>query len=362
MFQKWWPMPPHKSHRAFRVKRLLNGPRSHRCTIRAGLGALLVVSALHLGAAHSDALPSSSLQSLRQTLSPFAPHHPTQLESVVHKYQQIYHLSSYWKHYSIGTIAVEKCTVVVQYFLPSNARATALTVHGYYDHSGLMAPLINELLNEHIAVVAVDLPGHGLSGGPRAAIDDFGEYAEAVQATITALKPVQIGPLFAIGHSTGCAALLEYVVTTADNGVDGAVFVAPLVRSAFWTLSKIAQPLVSWKSESPRWYRNSSSDKGFLTFLKNDPLGYDRFPSRWSSALFTWEQRTQRYGTCALPLLIVQGDKDETVDWRYNLPFLHKLFPNSQTIIIPGGRHHLLNESPPLRRKAFEAITRWLIG
>jgi alpha-beta hydrolase superfamily lysophospholipase len=223
-----------------------------------------------------------------------------------------------------------------------------------------MAPLINELLKEHYAVVTLDLPGHGLSGGKWAAIDDFSDYGRAVQATIAALNSVHIKPLFAIGHSTGCAALLEYAATTKGQELDGVVFVAPLVRSAFWNLSKCAHPLLSWKSESARWYRRSSSDRAFLAFLKHDPLGYDRFPIDWSSALFAWEKRTQSYSPLAVPLLIVQGDKDETVDWRYNLPCLRTLFPNSETLMISGGRHHLLNESPQLQRQVFEALKGWV--
>ena len=46
-------------------------------------------------------------------------------------------------------------------------RGTVLICHGYFDYVGLYRHLIAHVLELGYAVLAYDLPGHGLSSGPR---------------------------------------------------------------------------------------------------------------------------------------------------------------------------------------------------
>jgi pimeloyl-ACP methyl ester carboxylesterase len=77
-----------------------------------------------------------------------------------------------------------------------------LLVHGWQDDNSLWSPLIDELIDRGRALVAFDLPGHGVSGG------EWGlgsEGADGVHAVAGALGPIDA----VVAHSfgAGCAAL-----------------------------------------------------------------------------------------------------------------------------------------------------------
>jgi pimeloyl-ACP methyl ester carboxylesterase len=77
-----------------------------------------------------------------------------------------------------------------------------LLVHGWQDDNSLWSPLIDELAIRGRALIAFDLPAHGMSGG------DWGlgsEGTDGVHAVAGALGPIDA----VVGHSfgAGCAAL-----------------------------------------------------------------------------------------------------------------------------------------------------------
>ena len=69
--------------------------------------------------------------------------------------------------------------VTAQYFVPQQVEGVAFVLHGYFDHVGLFAHVIEPLLARDLAVVCFDQIGHGLSGGARHTIDSFDTYIRA---------------------------------------------------------------------------------------------------------------------------------------------------------------------------------------
>ena len=68
-------------------------------------------------------------------------------------------------------------------------------------------------------------------------------------------------------------------------------------------------------------------------------------------AMVDWNKRFEQYPVSDLAPILIQGDADRTVDWKYNLKIYARRYPNSRHCIIPGGRHHLANESPEKRAR-----------
>ena len=62
-------------------------------------------------------------------------------------------------------------------------------------------------------------------------------------------------------------------------------------------------------------------------------------------AMRKWVKNFAGFPACKTSVLILQGDDDGTVDWQYNLPNFQKKFIGSKTVLLPGARHHLVNES-----------------
>src|SRR5690554_1184041 len=84
----------------------------------------------------------------------------------------------------LGRIRVDGFDVALQVWRPSAPRGTLFILHGYYDHMGLYRHVIRWALEQRLAVLAFDLPGHGLSSGERASIDSFLRYQQVLDGVI----------------------------------------------------------------------------------------------------------------------------------------------------------------------------------
>lgn len=289
-------------------------------------------------------------------------HEPIQ-DPIYRDYLHFYNLDfKHVQHYG-GYVRSGKEHVFVHVFRPEGhaSRGTVVTMHGYFVHTGLIVHLIDALLQAHYTVVAVDLPGHGLSSGERASIPNFGDYAHAL-ARVTARLGEMPGPKFLIGHSTGGAGSWEYMLQHRENPYQKLVLVAPLVRSAYWDLSNLGFNIgQGWLKEVPRLVGPTSTDPTFFAMTRKDPLQYAGTPVQWVRALIDWNAHViDSYPPVQTPLLIVQGTEDTVVDYTYNIPFLQRKFPHAIVEMMPGARHDLLWEAPAIRAEAFAKILAFL--
>lgn len=236
--------------------------------------------------------------------------------------------------------------VAAHVFIPEKARGTFFALHGFLDHSAYLQSVIDLLLEKGFAVACFDLPGHGLSSGDRSAINNFTDYALILEQFIELCRAELPAPYNLVGHSTGCAASLEYLYR--DKGeIEQVIFAAPLVRSALWHPSRVIHGMLhNFIDYLPRLFRVNTSNREILDFMKNsDPLQDRKASVRWVSSLYEWHDRVHSYPELNCKMLVIQGDQDNTVDWRYNIPFLQKKVKNIEVEIIKDGRHHLFNES-----------------
>ena len=248
--------------------------------------------------------------------------------------------------------------VFVHVFEPEgDSKGTIVTMHGYFVHTGLLVHLIKPLLDQAYTVVAIDLPGHGLSGGSRANIDDFGMYSQVLAGVTEKIQSLP-KPWYLVGHSTGGAGIWEYVLKNRNHPYHQVVLAAPLVRSAYWELSLFGFYLgQGWLNELPRILKPTSSDPSFVEMVRKDPLQCPTAPIQWVRALIEWNEKVvESYPPSQTPLLIIQGTEDTVVEWRYNIPFLQRKFPQSQVSYLEGAQHDLLWEAPPIRQKVFDQI------
>ncbi|MBN1127924.1 MAG: alpha/beta hydrolase [Chitinispirillaceae bacterium] len=259
----------------------------------------------------------------------------------------------------IGSYQSGPFTIAAQMFEPDSSRGTVVFLHGYYDHVGQLRHIIRESLQRKYSFAAIDLPGHGLSSGTAASIDDFAQYRGALRDFVALLKPHAPPPLVLAGHSMGCSVVYDYCVTLNDTDIVQVVLAAPLVRNAYWHLGTFGHHLARpFFSNSRRWYRNSSHDTAYLAFQRKDPLGSSTFPLAWANALYTWERRIKQYEAMTVPTVIIQGDHDGTVDWKFNVRFLKSRIADCTIHMLHDARHHLINEGEPYRSRFMELFFR----
>ena len=300
------------------------------------------------------------LQQLRQSLPPFADAAapPAQLRDFCRFYGVDFSDRTGVEH-RVGTVASGPYQLAVHRWTHPDNSHNLLLLHGYFDHTGLFGRLIDYGLSRRCNVLIFDLPGHGLSSGEPAAIDEFSDYSRAI-ADVLAAVPLPELPLWTMAQSTGCAALVDFA-RDSHWPFSAAVLLAPLVRPVAWFQIRLLHMLVNrFADHVPREFTENSSDRDFLEFVQRDPLQSRKVSVRWVGALRRWLAALSPSDLGVGPALVVQGDEDRTVDWKYNLAVIDKLFPGSRVEYLPGGGHQLANESEEMRRRYYRAVDQYL--
>lgn len=313
-----------------------------------------------------EALPQSNHPSLERGLG-------TGLVECWQTYFCAYQLQDLLDSYcvDIDCLRVNNNQTVYQYYRQPVQAALAgcaasngvcIIVHGYMDHSGLYPHLIRKKLSQGWDVLIYDLVGHGLSSGEYYAINSFGEYTQQLQDILDFLATKgQSDHWLLIGHSTGCAVIMEQVLNAVWQDfeqIKARVLLAPLLRSCdSWAVKIQYFFLKPFLTKILRSVSSNSHDQQFLTLINHlDPLKQKYIKVNWVGAMLDWEKRFWSYPPSDKHLLIIQGDDDDTVDWRYNLGAIETQFASNQKKIIAGAKHHLTNESYALREEVLQAL------
>lgn len=266
----------------------------------------------------------------------------------------------------LGWMPVHGYQVVTQLWWPPSPVATLVILHGYYDHMGLYRHVVEWGLAAGFAVLACDLPGHGLSSGPRASINEFAEYQAVLRALLGEAGRLGLPqPWHLLGQSTGGAIVVEYLLHQPDlAGLGRGMLLAPLVRPRGWVRGRLSYCLLRrFVRQIPRRFNDNSGDADFVRFVRTgDPLQASALPTTWVGALARWIPHIEAAPARPLAPLIVQGEQDMTVDWPHNLAVLQTKFAGAQVLRLPTARHHLANEQPALRQRCFDFLRAGLDG
>jgi alpha-beta hydrolase superfamily lysophospholipase len=277
------------------------------------------------------------------------------------------------KHH-IGSFSVAGYQLAAQVFYQDNAKGTAILMHGYYDHIGIYGSLIEFCVQQGWNVFACDLPGHGLSTGDRAAISDFDEYDQVFSAALEQTHTLQKHtaseslPLHVFGQSTGGAIIINYLLTRQiqqqSSPFASINLLAPLVRPCHWTSAKVLHTLLRpFIKQIRRTFAINSNDIEFLRFIaEKDPLQPLALSVLWVGALKKWVKMIEECEASDLEINIVQGDQDDTVEWRHNMPLLQEKFPCRKLLMVAGGRHHLVNDEVSKRQQIYQWLNQTIMN
>lgn len=263
-------------------------------------------------------------------------------------------------HY-FGYLDCDKYRIACHYFKNAGATRTVFIVHGYTDHVGLYGKLINYFLHRGCCVVAMDLPGHGLSSGAAISIDSFGEYGIVLRHCLEYFYKKAPSPWHAVGQSMGGAIFMDYLLSQQldeqTGPFDKVLLLAPLVRPTGWGMIKsLHWVLRGWVPSIKRKFSDESHDQAFNEFQRNkDPLQARRLPIKWVTAMIQWEKRFHDLSWGDNAILVLQGDADGTVDWKHNQSVIAQKFPKSRFMPIKGAKHHLARESDEYFQRVTQA-------
>jgi lysophospholipase len=299
----------------------------------------------------------------RPDIEPLAAVDPAAYSDEAKRYFAHYGLDCYGldtQHW-FGSFESAGFTLAAHLYKPVEYTATVVLLHGYLNHTGQFRHLLHFLLDNNYAVAAFDLPGHGLSSGETARIDSFDEYITVTHDFIRIVKDRLSGPYHTVGFSTGAAILVEMLLENIADGFGKIVLAAPLIHWTAYEQSKGTYKVYKqFTDKIARFHRKNSSDKEFLIFNKTqDYLHSKHLSLKWVKALFEWNGKVEPMDACDREVLVIQGDKDGTVDWKYNMKLIDEKFPNATVEMIPGANHEIFNEALEYKQQALNCIAEY---
>jgi alpha-beta hydrolase superfamily lysophospholipase len=265
-------------------------------------------------------------------------------------------------------------TLYARHFAAEAPALTLLIVHGMTGESSqfnVTAGLLREATGAE--VYALDLRGHGESGGRAGDIDHIGQYEEDLVDVIASLKRAHPDrPLVMAGHSMGGGIAQRYAQLSDSPAVDGYLLYAPLLgggaptaRAEFTEESGADEPWL--KLAVPRIIGLSMLSAVGVTGLNALPTAVchvtegARVGEYSFRALVSTAPLTHAAGLRALdaPVLVLVGSEDEAfvADAYPSVVEAHARVP-ARVNVVDGANHNGVHHDP----RSVAAAADWLSG
>lgn len=249
---------------------------------------------------------------------------------------------------------------VVGYHFPcENAVSVMCVIHGIGEHAGRYNRMAERLAEKNIAVVAMDLRGHGISQGSRGDTAPRTEVLKDVDALIEYAQQFYPGrPIVLYGHSMGGNICLDYRARGGHNDVPQKYIVsAPwikLVRAVpkpLYRVVKTASKLVPKIAISQRFPEEDLGNVEKVRPYLEDPLVHPYITLRCAAegfdignAIFDGSNE-DNHRADGIPFLLMHGDCDRicSVDGSRALAARMEGNPGFRYVEWPGYCHEIHN-------------------
>jgi alpha-beta hydrolase superfamily lysophospholipase len=224
-------------------------------------------------------------------------------------------------------------------------------LHGYGEYGGRYERVMDAWAERGIASVAIDLRGHGRSGGKRGFCERFGEFLDDT-LELERLAVDKRVPAFLFGHSFGglvaAASTLArpapwraLVLSAPFFGI--ALHVSPVKRMAGRIASRLLPSL-----SLPNGIRSAdvTHDAAIARAYDQDPLVFHTATVRWFTEVRAAQEQTlARAGSLTSPLYVVMGTDDRIAKVDRARAFFDRAGARDKTWDAREGLfHEVLNE------------------
>jgi acylglycerol lipase len=233
-----------------------------------------------------------------------------------------------------------------------DARATVVLVHGLKDHSSRYRALAMTLAEHGFAVRTYDMRGHGYSAGVRDHVVSANHCVADLDRVVARVRlQAPDKGIFLFGQGFGGTIVGLYTVRTHPK-LAGLILSAPALRGKVnWgertgtTLAATVAPRTGkLATDFSRW----TTDKAEVEALRADPLiGSEEVTAGSARALLAASAELQkRVGEVTVPLLVLDGEKDEVSDHQAVVA-LEAAAPvaDKKLIVYPGLTYDLFHET-----------------
>lgn len=173
-------------------------------------------------------------------------------------------------HSSTGYLySSDQTPLFYRHYAVDGQKATVLLVHGFGEHCGRYAHVIEQLLKRHFEVFCIDFRGHGRSQGPRGDVERFEQYEEDLNAAIKYIVAQKKSgkKLFILAHSMGALVSMK-LMAKQPEGIAGIVLSAPLFA--------LSMSIPAWKKCGATMLAKVMPTIKFPAGIKGEQLSTDR--------------------------------------------------------------------------------------
>ncbi len=273
------------------------------------------------------------------------------------------------KHKEDTFSGFQKIKIFYQYWTPDRPpRAVLLLVHGLADHSSRFQTFVEYFVGRGYAVAALDLRGHGKSGGTPGYVERFSDFVADLgiffQQVRNDFKQTKI---FLVGHSIG--GTISTVFSVSHQGeLGGLILSAPVLKPGASitrlqiTMARVLSVLLPKIGVSPLEAEAVSRVPEVVRAYVEDPLVFrGKISARLGAVLINALERDipPRLPEITTPLLIMYGSAD-----RLSNPAGCQLLydsvksPDKTLRKYEGLYHEIYNE--PEKQKVYADIEEWL--
>lgn len=256
-------------------------------------------------------------------------------------------------------------TVFWQQWLPdTDPIAVVCLVHGLGEHSGRYSHVADRFTDSGFAVYALDLRGHGNSGGARGdlrledAMRDISDLIADAKDDFAGL------PVFIYGHSLGALLTMTYVVRYRP-AIAGMVASAPALdttlreqKAKFFMANLLGGLLPGVVIPTGLDANGVSRDPAVVEKYLSDPLVHDKGSLGLAKQTFSAMDTMMAQTTFPAPLLILHGQADSLT-----VPHASKLFAEQVdgdvTLLEFDGMYHEPHNEPEAEQVLDEVLT-WM--
>ena len=255
-------------------------------------------------------------------------------------------------------------------WIANSPRGLIAILHGVGEHCGRYAALAADLVARGFTTIALDLPGHGTTTGPRGDVPSWElirDRAAPAMFTASGSLPGQPAglPRVLLGHSMGGVLALDFALAHPRD-LAAVVASAPALHTTMPPWWKLALANAARVTVPAAGFPNGldenaiSRDPEVLKARAADPLVHDRISPR---LYFQFNEARQRVLMNArrlqVPCLVLQGEADRVVLPSGAEAFAAAAPPRTTKLIrYPDAYHEVFND--PGRERVIHDLVRWL--
>jgi alpha-beta hydrolase superfamily lysophospholipase len=237
--------------------------------------------------------------------------------------------------------------------------------HGYAEHGGRYANLVERLVPLGFAVYALDHRGHGKSGGKRALVDRMDNVIEDFHAFVGEVRARHGGkPIKLVGHSMGGNVAFGYALRWPED-LSGLALSGPLIGGGVPAVQRVVLSVLSAVTPNAGMIalpaEAVSRDPAVVKAYVDDPLvTKGKVAARTAHEMFkSVADYRDRAPSMKVPVLIQHGEADALVPLAGVLPVAASIgAPDKTVITYPGLYHEIFNE--PEKDNVIGDLITWL--